>query len=265
MSTKTELTARYSEIRATGHLTGTLRECVAKRLAREANTVTVPVAGKWAVRAAINRIRRAKPVIVPLGDAGRDVLERYQRSYPRLREWSLVAAATASETRVREKGSNSDWNKRSTFQRGVLVHSTATCTPQVATLNLDGEITTVRATRGYRWDIDDNGLCLRGSVGEYHPTASELQEAAQDRCAALVAALKGAAATRRKLAREARAAARKTREQQEQERRILRTAEREGLTVCLADSLRAGNCRAGTLNWATAHGFQAGKHPPGSG
>jgi hypothetical protein len=103
--------------------------------------------------------------------------------------------------------------------------------------------------RGWAWHIDANGIYLADAHGrrDYHPTAATLLEC--DTTAAIAELARNTDAKRR----EAAAMARK-------EAADFRRAEQEGITVCLADSLAAGNCLAGTLNWANRHGLQAGRH-----
>jgi len=118
----------------------------------------------------------------------------------------------------------------------------------------------VKAPKGYYWDRDINGLklvCKASPKDDYHPTAWDLlnlkpreiarvlQERATDR--------RAARAIQRQQEKEAR-------EKQQKEMETIRRAEKEGATVCLADSLLAGNCLAGTLDWATRHGFDRANH-----
>jgi hypothetical protein len=103
----------------------------------------------------------------------------------------------------------------------------------------------IPAPRGWRWDIDATGLYMRSGRTAYHPTASELIGAPAD----LVRAAREAHAVRR--AAKARTA---------KEQRIIRDAQKNGLAVCLRDSVRAGNCAAGTETWARRHGLDVSRH-----
>ena len=104
------------------------------------------------------------------------------------------------------------------------------------------------APAAHRWEIDANGLRLVGPAGDYHPTAAECWAARADACAALVEQIAVNAATRAAEAATDRAAA----------------AELEGVYVCLADSLRGGNCRAGSEAFARRAGLDARAHVPAS-
>lgn len=106
---------------------------------------------------------------------------------------------------------------------------------------------TVQAGRGYRWGVDANGVCLvRTSDGaDYHPSTDDIRAGR----AAIIAALRERAAQRAEAARRAK-----------REERILRAAAKGGVWVCLADSLKAGNCRYGTEAWARRHGLDIRRH-----
>ena len=102
---------------------------------------------------------------------------------------------------------------------------------------------TIAAPRGYVWGSDAHGIKLyakRRPAMDYHPDSDDL-ESGPKHC---VKMLRELAANRAAVAREKRHAA-----------SAVRKAEREGLRLCMADSIRAGNCRAGTLSWAESHGF----------
>lgn len=230
---------------------GSVAECMKKWDARQANRQQQPTPNRIASMLAG---KLARQVVVPLGlQLQEHFLAEAQSANPRLREWTHGAQAAilteGKRTAIRETGSNSDWRKRSTFQRGILVNSWATCTAKVATLRLAEKVIEIATPRGYQWRIDKNGLHLLGKAGDYHPTASELLDATGDKCRQIVASLKSMAQTRRQAKRK-----------QQQEKRILRQAERDGATVCLADSLRSGNCYAGSASWSERHGFQLDRH-----
>lgn len=105
-------------------------------------------------------------------------------------------------------------------------------------------ITTLTLSDGYKWQGDHLGLSVvRLSDGaDYHPTASELR--ARGAVAKILEALDANAKRRAKA--KAQMAAEK--------------AETEGVWVCLADSLSAGNCKAGTLTFARKHALDPSRH-----
>ena len=106
---------------------------------------------------------------------------------------------------------------------------------------------TVQAGRGYQWQADANGVRLvrLADGADYHPTTDEVRAGR----AAIVAALRERAATRKAAAKVAR-----------REAAILKHASRDGIWVCLGDSVAAGNCRAGTENFARRHNLDTRRH-----
>jgi len=245
---------KYQILRAAGLLTGTVKGCLALRKQRNAaNPPAGIVYGKYAGMAAIGRAKRSVKTAVPLGSRTGvlGVLDRVKAANPRLREWSLGQTAAILDTpwRFREIGSNSNWSKRSTFQRGIWVQSYATCTDfRVAVFHLDGAVHTITAPRGWRWDIDANGLRLRSCSDariDYHPTASELI---------------GDVAELPRLARAGWATRQAAKRAAKTDAAAVKRAEAIGVMVCLADSIRAGNCRAGSENFARNHGLDPAKH-----
>ena len=88
---------------------------------------------------------------------------------------------------------------------------------------------------------DANGLRLVIGPDDYHPSEYELRK--WD-VAGWVAKIQANAATRKRLAAE----------------REAESADIAGVWVCLADSLRAGNCRAGTEQFAIRHGLDLRRH-----
>lgn len=237
---------------------GTKSAALRKWMDRQANRPLPPAeTGKYRLKYMAILKRRSTPVVVPLGSASAPCLHRVQRANPRLREWShgVTASVLHCPYATYSTGSNSDWKKRSTFRRGAYIQSQATCTRDTATLVIMGEKYQILAPRGYRWDIDQHGLMLVGAAGEYHPTAGELLDdvATGGKGKLIAQALKNAAATRKAAKAEAKRKAK-------QQANMLRLAEREGATVCLADSRRAGNCLAGSEAWARQHGLDPRRH-----
>lgn len=99
---------------------------------------------------------------------------------------------------------------------------------------------------GLQWGVDGNGLHAIDAQGDdYHPSAGEL---------ALIHKnpdyLLQKIATNRDARRRAKAEAAASR------------AELEGVQVCMADSLRGGNCRSGTEAWAQRHQISPDQHIP---
>lgn len=241
---------KYQDLRAKGKLHGTITRAVRLRKQRDANPpATEKKAGSYLLRQKILDARRNAGTLVALGDLGRIGTVRAQ---DRRRLWSAEIADTMD--RVSEKGSNSNWRKKSTFQRFLHTRSVANINPrnlQSATYHYSTSTYALVAPRGYHFDVDANGFAFKSTAGDgdYHPSGDELVLASRDRCRSLVAKLKENSATRK-------AAKAKTKQQLA----MLKTAEREGAAVCLRDSIASGNCRAGSEQWARNHNLDPRGH-----
>lgn len=100
------------------------------------------------------------------------------------------------------------------------------------------------APEGCRWNRDEHGLRLVRGGDDYHPSSAELRETSAP--ASILQKLVANAEQRRKIAAE----------------RAVERAEAEGVWVCFADSLRGGNCAAGTASWAEKQGLDIHQHVP---
>lgn len=103
------------------------------------------------------------------------------------------------------------------------------------------------APAGYVWDKDLNGIKLvdvNNRADDYHPSAQECFEAQRDESAGIVAAIQ-----RNKNIR-----------QQEIAKLRAEKADAEGVFVCLADSLRGGNCLTGSLGFASRAELSTKRH-----
>lgn len=233
--------AEYTALAHDGKLHGTIAAATRKWSARQKNKPQ-----PYTSRTIRYLAQRAKPVLVPLGDLEYDILEEHRQRDRRVL-WS--GAEPGLHGRVYTKGSYTNWRKKSTFRRYLVVESWARVGYHSLVFFWRGQVLTVHAPRGYHWAIDTNGLYLVGRAGDYHPTANELANAANDKGRAIVAKLKENAAIRKQQAKKAK-----------QQLRMVKRAEREGARICLADSLRAGNCRAGSTNWAQRHNLDPSQH-----
>ena len=98
---------------------------------------------------------------------------------------------------------------------------------------------------GYVWDRDDHGLRAVDESSrrdDYHPGADALLR--DDSSGYIAATINGNRNARARMAAQAAAEA----------------ADLVGVYVCLADSLRAGNCREGTLSFGRRHGLDPARH-----
>jgi hypothetical protein len=137
-----------------------------------------------------------------------------------------------------------------TYQRLIESWGVVTRGTLYAKIDTDNGLRSImlRPWRGWHWETDANGVKLVDSNGrrDYHPTAIELLACSMSQFAAK--------------ARENHALRVKQQRESKLELRLVRKAEREGCRVCVKDSLRAGNCYAGTASWAVRHGLDTQQH-----
>lgn len=109
------------------------------------------------------------------------------------------------------------------------------------------DVCTVQAGRGYKWHVDTNGVRLvRIADGaDYHPSSDEIKAGR----AAIIATLRERADTRKKTSIAAK-----------RDAKIIERACKDGVWVCLADAIAAGNCRTGTESFARRHGLDIRRH-----
>lgn len=129
----------------------------------------------------------------------------------------------------------------------------------------DGIISKVcKAPRGWRWELDDLGIKIvkvSNTSIEIHPTASHFIGIARRYKHGMGQLLELARLLylqRRKLQKESRL------EQLKESDFIksIRKAQSQGMRVCLIDSLKAGNCYAGTKTFARKNGLEENLHYP---
>jgi len=259
-----QLRRHYTALRDSGKLSGSIARAVRLRQQRDDRRITDRTRSPIGMLEA-NVARRSRPTLLSLGNRlSYQFLTEAQNEFRRYRNWSDGATAVVdlgdevyrhSPWRIEETGDRGGPRKRSTFRRGVLVRCYATCPDHREAVVVVGNMTRrFRAPRGFRWDVDARGLMLRTTrrgakldrFDEYHPDAGDLIFGGPK---FVVEQLKAAAVRRRAAAAVAR-----------RNLGLVRAAEREGAHVCLADSLRAGNCRAGTLDWVRMHKLDASRH-----
>jgi hypothetical protein len=105
----------------------------------------------------------------------------------------------------------------------------------------------VKSGRGYGWDADEHGVRLvRLSDGaDYHPTSDEARAGR----ASIVAALRERADVRKK-----------TKLAAKRDAKIIKAASKGGIWVCLQDSIDAGNCVAGSNEFARRNNLDLTRH-----
>lgn len=160
--------------------------------------------------------------------------------------------ATLSRSYGHHQDAYTDWSRGANKPRGVrAVHDNNVrsvgmiVSPQQLDCVFHERSATIMLPDDYCWGVDDHGIkALRGDShrDDYHPSADDLLRA--DAAAFVVAALERNRQRRLELAAAEAAEA----------------AQLAGVWVCVADSIRAGNCRVGTLNFATRHGLDPTRH-----
>jgi len=208
------------------------------------------------------RVKRAR-IIVPLGmdhreEAGRDA----RRLYPQRKNWDSCAAVAEwwQNTHVRDI-SHGRYSSRCTYTRYTYepqVGSFAFLTSYGMCYVYRGKKYRFRNPHGYRWGRDENGLRLyrvKKPSDDYHPQSTDLigPDGTPAPLRSLTAIVRENTKVRNETAARARAETKRAKD-------AAQKAEREGCRVCVADSLRAGNCYAGTSSWARRHGLDTSKH-----
>jgi hypothetical protein len=175
---------KYTGLARDGKLCGTIAGCMRKWKARqEAKPKPYTSRTMELIK------KRSTPVLVPLGLYGEQQLQEARNRDKRVL-WSGVECGL--KHRVYTTGDNGNRRKKSTFQRWLVIESWALVHPKRLKFYLDGNLSIIKAPRGYRWDADANGLRLVGRLGDYHPSATDLLDGS------FLAKLRENAATRRK-------------------------------------------------------------------
>ena len=184
--------------------------------------------------------------IVPLSEDDRDLALRLAKTAnPRRRNWEEPEAGDITYV---QKHNNGRYSCRCSYNR-------FTYTPFLKSFAIlsrwgGGAILYrhhsyskfIRAPKGWRWDVDANGLRLVSRINQmddFHPASGDLIRGSKH-------LLNRAVILREKRRKEA-SLARKGKAL------LLRRA--RGVRVCLQDSIDAGNCNAGSLTFAARHGL----------
>lgn len=253
---------QLSALKASGKLAGTIKAAMAKWQARRDNRpLTSPTNAPRKVnyvdllhKRAANRRRP-----VPLG---RTLANHYwdlaKAEHPRRQNWESLTPTTDKLTNgwsinTRDNGKYSSRCTWTHYTYTVEVTSYGMIlSPKRLRFRLADESRIINAPKGYGWQKDGLGIKLVKldyTQADYHPTAEELQGPMLE----ITRTLRDNYRTRRQ--EEV-----KTKRDEKQTQAIIRKANREGLSVCVADSARAGNCYAGTVQWARQHGLNPTRH-----
>jgi len=117
--------------------------------------------------------------------------------------------------------------------------------PQTIEYVIHETIGTATLPNGYEFDIDANGLRVidaNSRADDYHVTAGDVLSN--------IGYIPGLISTNREARKRLAAEA------------AIEKAKVRGVYVCFVDSLRAGNCGAGTINFCARHNLEVGRHYP---
>jgi hypothetical protein len=125
----------------------------------------------------------------------------------------------------------------------------------------DGIVSKVcKAPRGWRWELDSHGIKitkLSNPKIEIHPTATDFLRIAKQYRSGMTQIFQAA----KELYRQ-RQLLKKTKRAERDLNRSIRVAEKQGMRVCIVDSLRAGNCYGGTTAFALKNKLKKHLHYP---
>ncbi len=191
---------------------------------------------------------------IPLGGhSTEEARQTAHRWHPRRQNWETPRAADIPEALVIRERDNGRYSRRCFWHHivyPILVRSIATIDGKSLHFSYgDDPDRIVIAPRGYRWGTDQHGIRLfKGSnpSDDYHPDSDDLRT------------LTGYAIARK--LRENERTRKESLAKLRQQKGAIRRAEREGARVCLADSVRAGNCLVGTTSWARQHKLDPARH-----
>lgn len=233
----------YSTMKKEGKLFGTIKRAQELRRQRELNPPNPNV----------DRIRlKAKRVIVPLGSKTDSDLDRIGRTeYPKRQNWianTPIARKGLPFVRSIDHGKYSRSCTYTHWQYSVTVGCYALPNATRCLFIYGVKSTLLTAPTGYIWQTDANGLVLisRDGKKDYHPDSDDLRNYSK-------------AALRQKALDNYRQRV-ETKKAQKKELAGIRQAEKEGAKVCIADSIRAGNCATGTKAFAARHGLDPLRH-----
>lgn len=209
------------------------------------------VTGKESQPAKLPDIESLGGVLIPLGN-WREVVKVAKVSGVIMRGKDATMQETFRRSYGIHEAAYTEWDKKGR-PRGVravhdnFIRSCGVVVDEGRTLEFVIHDTKGRITlpNEYVWDVDGNGLravCVDSRRDDYHIDAVDLLG---DHPAEMIVA---------------RLIANRTRRERFAAEHAVELAEVAGVFVCLADSLRAGNCRAGTMEFAKRHGLQSNRH-----
>ena len=233
------------------------RRCATEiRRIRESRVAKKPTATQTPVKR-----REQGYCLIPLGQKARFCLVQWaNRARPRVRNWE---PPQAGRNRTIDQIDNGRYSGRCTYTHWTyraVERSYALAAGRNLWWHGPSGDRIIAAQRGWQWRRDDNGIMLVRLNGkdDYHPNSDDLDR----KDAARWCARQGIAnaITRRAAEKYNRAKLRATEQEKKEACARIRRAEKEGCLVCLADSLKAGNCRGGSESWARRNGIDPMAH-----
>jgi len=191
-----------------------------------------------------------------------EVRAEVKAQFPRRQNWEATDAAIGEFGPICREINNGKYSSKCTYTHWTycpVVGCWGFIKGSVLEFHFAGKITVLEPPAGYKWAKDKNGIHIISTDGrkDYHPYSDDLRTYSK---AAIRSRAINNYTTRKAGVAEAKKAAKATAEQKKKESAIIRKAEIEGARICLADSLRAGNCKAGTENFAKRHNLNPAKH-----
>jgi hypothetical protein len=229
---------KYSKLRSEGKLNGTLKACRAK-------------AAERAARKAIKKQPRL--CVIPLGDLTEAQTKvEAQRLNARIQNWE---GRTIEQNSLKSKSVNivatnhGRYSSRCTYNRYTYRPAIRSCGAVTARRLLwfcGGEFGKIAAPRGWRFGRDINGLFIArvngtDAMNRYHFLMDDVKGGA--------AGLRSAALAHEEKQRKAAA----DKKAKQKAGKLLDVARSLGVWVRVSDSLRSGNCAAGTMSFARSH------------
>lgn len=237
---------KYQKLRLQGKLFGTIKRAVALREKRDSlkSKKVMDLAGRF------NRIVE----LIPLGCYRSNSVDKIHEAHPRKQNWTSPKASFKTGLIINDLGKYSNRCKYTHYTYTPGIESFGRILNEKLFYHLDSKRYILKAPKGWKWSTDSNGIKLlktKNSQIEYHPTAFELVERNN---------LRNICNKAKELYQQRKQAEKKLRLQRlteeknkkEFDKRI-KTAIKSDCYVLLNDSLKSGNCLAGTQNWLTSH------------
>lgn len=234
---------KYQRLRNGGKLFGTIKRA---RVLHDNRMIAKTVKSVQPLSTRYN----SKRILIPLGSPNLSAspnITQILKENTRKKNWSANEPGLTTHLRTTNFGQYSRKCKYTKYGYALIVQSYGIVLKYKNTLlfKFDGRTYSKKAPKGYKWDSDKNGIklvSLRYKDKDYHPTSSELLR--QD----WFNILRNRANEYYKIRRET---ARLEKESLIQFKSAIKT----DCHVRLNDSIKSGNCLAGTLNWLKDKGI----------